>query len=150
MLNEDFLKTSYEQFLLQLGILPINTEKGIWKKPLLIDHTVENAPKKAREHSKVRKFIRTNVMADSGIYVYFTSNNKVLYVGESQDLKGRLSLHYDESYKPCTDLQYQRWHDLFGAYREVLTLWYLECENLHDRKAIEAMLTRVLKPIYNE
>nr|WP_285864315.1 GIY-YIG nuclease family protein [Lederbergia lenta] len=85
----------------------------------------------------------------AGIYIYFY-DNICLYVGESGNLGSRFKDHYNSSWrKPKLERRMAR-HLFFKEYREVLSVKWIEVDNEFDRRVIEGMLTRLLKPTYIE
>ena len=138
------LINSYKDLLEKEGYLPLQRDK--WKK-VQIDHTVESAPI-GRARSAVKAYIRNNTTDKAGIYIYESPKGQLMYIGQGGIVSGRLIDHYNESYQECKEPKYIKWYKFFGSYREVLNVYFCEIENYHDRIAIEAMLTRVLKPVY--
>jgi hypothetical protein len=142
------MRDLFEQFLIEIGLLPLNAENNKWNA-VQIDHTPESCPKlinRRYENSKVKQRINYDVPDNSGVYVYLQQDGSVLYIGETINLAVRLINHYEKSYKPCENPENLRWHKLFGSHREWLVVFYFECNNLYERQAIEAMLTRIFEP----
>ena len=137
------LTNAYKELLEKEGFLPLQ-ESDKWKK-IQIDHTVESAPDK--NDFAVNKYIKDNVKFNSGVYIYTTSDGKVLYIGHSRTLVNRLKNHYEKSYGICQG-SYQNYYDFFGRYREVLNVYICDLDDLFDRLAIESMLIRVLEPAF--
>ncbi len=132
---------SYKDLLKKHEYLPL--EK--WKSGK-VEHHIE----KIKNHRKPpqRERILEQGKGIPGVYAYFLED-VCLYVGEAGDIGERLAKHYDEAWGDHSNWKKQHHqYEFFKLYRYELDVKWLELENEFDRKAIEAMCTRIFNPIY--
>lgn len=130
---------AYKKLLHDENILPLSN----WHE-IKVDHSVPQ--QKNRKNCPIKKQIYDNCEGVEGIYIHLNSKGECLYIGLSNNLAKRIHAHYWESWNENRRNQHQL--PFFKKYKEVLTVKWIECNNPYDRIAIEAMLTRLLEPLY--
>ncbi len=136
------MKESIEELLTTLQILPISNP--IWKKfevTLYSNSTLQ-------QFQSVKEIIRDNVSEGIGGLYIIAKNNKILYVGESEErIRYRLRRHMEKIFSR-TDSR----SDFFklGQYQGKLTIFFMQLPSnlINQRKAIEDLLTNALEPEY--
>ncbi|MGG3235600.1 GIY-YIG nuclease family protein [Priestia flexa] len=131
----------YIKFLKSLGLFPIDK----WNQ-FEAEHQIEMKPKVRNNHTVK---LRNQGKATSGVYVYFDCEI-CLYVGESSNLGDRFKDHYNESWKENPKGRNYKQFSFFKQYQKPLIVKWIEIEDSFDRKIVEAMLTKILKPLYEE
>lgn len=94
---------------------------------------------------------------NKGIYLYENSNGEILYIGKGVN-KGKGILERINSYseKACLEdyvpkrRRHQNLMNLFRSNFGKINIYVCNIENEYEAIAIEAMLTRVLNPLYVE
>ena len=116
---------------------------GNWNN-IMLDHT--KGSNVTLERGKINTQLINNM---KGVYIYTNEEtSEVLYVGEG-DLKNRLERHYGKTYQKENKENPRSKFFKSVEQRVKMLIYYTEIENVYERRAIEAMLTTVLKPKYN-
>lgn len=88
-----------------------------------------------------------NIPSKSGVYHYFDSNGKLLYIGKAKNLKNRVKSYFrfTPHLAPAPNLS-ARITQMIG---QVATMRYIVVENENDALILENSLIKQLKPKYN-
>jgi hypothetical protein len=128
-------------YLTELGLLPINK----WNE-FVAEHQIQMTPRVRNNHTIK---IRNQGKSTSGVYVYF-DDEICLYVGESSNLGNRFKEHYNESWKEKPVGRNYKQFAFFNQYRRPLFVKWIQVDDVFDRKIVEAMLTKILNPLYED
>lgn len=144
--------TVFNDFLFSNRVLPYkNNEK--WKQ------IKTNYKYRTREELKLHNSDIVRQMRDlefnNGLYIYENNKGEILYIGKGVN-KGVGILERIKSYseKACLEnyipknRRHENLMDLFRSSFGEINIYVFNIENDYEATAIEAMLTRVLNPLY--
>ncbi|MCU9613145.1 GIY-YIG nuclease family protein [Caldibacillus lycopersici] len=139
------MNKEFTRFLEALQLLPVDK----WDS-CIVDHTKEYVPGKG--NAKIRNLLKQKCTTDSGVYGYFNQDGECLYIGMANDLSGRIYGHYKAAWVEVSKGTNRDPHQLpfFKEHKGIVNVRWYKIADIFERQAIEAMLTRVLKPKYIE
>lgn len=127
-------------FLIDIGFYPICNDK--WES-FIIKHV---APESIELEKETFDYIKKQVGNKSGIYVYATTNEEILYIGKGNPLFSRLKSHYIESYRPVPGDRSGRFHAFFSSNQGEIKIYWKELDNELYRQIVEIMLKTLYTP----
>ncbi|NHN34627.1 hypothetical protein [Paenibacillus agricola] len=135
------LTEQFHEFLSKNRLLPFSL---YWER-IEVNH-IDILENKLRVKMK-QEITKTTGKTVKGLYVYYNASGGCLYVGEGM-ISNRIRDHYNESHNEKYKNKYKKWFDFFSTNLGLLTVYWMAYDDEIERKAIEAMLTKVLKPKY--
>ncbi|PEE73594.1 hypothetical protein COM81_27790 [Priestia megaterium] len=99
-----------------------------------------------QDFKKNMKFLKSNVGAEKGIYVYVNDAEEVLYVGKGNPIKDRLISHYKKLH--LNNTKNNKRVAFFQTNQGIVTIYWLGIEKEEEREIVEHLLTYILKPKY--
>ena len=141
------LKKKIKTFLKNNGFLPVDELNWCHFE---IEHK-EKEPDNNIKRCDYRH-IKNNVGIGGGIYIYEEKNTKrIIYIGESGSLEGRLEDHYRESYtKLPNGAKGEAWNKFFSCHIGILKVHWKREDDMQKRKVVEAALDYMLAPKFKE
>ncbi len=131
-----------ESLLEKENLLPVSEET--WNSFQMM-HCQPDSDESKKEQFK---FIKGQVGKKAGIYIYI-QDEKILYIGKAKELNNRIKSHYIESFSTVPgDTIDNRWHRFFSQNQGKVKVLWKEIETEDERKIIEFILTRILKPTF--
>ncbi|MDR7315336.1 hypothetical protein [Brevibacillus nitrificans] len=139
---EDYLEES-KQSILDL-LLPVKVPT--WNM-FEVDH---QQPANMEDRTRIKDYFKNQTGNKNGLYVYKDQNEQILYIGKGKPLKVRLYSHYCESFELVKGDPKGRWFDFFSNHCGKLRVYWIELEDENNRRFVEATLSGVLNPKFDD
>lgn len=129
------MKTAITGFLRTQGYFPVEPGDR-WSFHDLRHPPPEGVAERARQREQLVR----RVPDVGGLYAYRDSTGTVLYVGQTDRLRGRLRHHYDETCAPKSATGSAAYHEFFKARSGPLRVYWTPLDDHATRRVIEVAL----------